>query len=375
MNIVCMSHLRWQFVFQRPQHLLSRACGDGEVLYLEEQTFGDGPARLDVTRDQTGVLIGVPRLPHGLLASERTALMRALVVNATRAHVGADYVLWFYTPMALQLTSDLNPIAIVYDCMDELSAFAGAPALMAHYEGELFRRADVVFTGGRTLFEAKRARHHNVHLFPSSVDIAHFARARQPMEDPPDQIGISRPRVGFFGVIDERMDYPLVTEVARLRPTWQIVLVGPTAKIEARELPRAANIHYLGAKPYARLPDYIAGWDVALLPFARNDATCFISPTKTPEYLAAGKPVVSTSIRDVMDPYGRQGLVRIADAPTDFVAAVEAALCESAQERLHRADAFLAHMSWDTTWMKMRQLVEQAIAGRERCTSPTKSAT
>ena len=374
MNILCLSHLRWHFVFQRPQHLLSRAARDSDVLYVEEPMFGTEPARMDVTRDAAGVLVGVPRLPSGLTAVEQHSLLRTLIGNAARTRIRGDYVLWFYTPMALPSTRDLNPIAVVYDCMDELSAFAGASPLLTEYETELFRRADVVFTGGRTLFDAKRTRHRNVHLFPSSVDVSHFARARERLDEPHDQAGIPHPRLGFFGVIDERMDYRLVADVACLRPEWQIVLIGPTAKVDPLVLPRAANIHYLGGKPYDALPNYIAGWDVALLPFARNDATRFISPTKTPEYLAAGKPVVSTSIRDVVDPYGQQALARIADSAEDFVAAVEAALVEDAVERLRMADAFLMHLSWDATWRQMRDLVRKAIAGRAREFQATRSA-
>jgi UDP-galactopyranose mutase len=198
------------------------------------------------------------------------------------------------------------------------------------------------------------------------VDVEHFASARSFAGEPPDQAAIAHPRLGFFGVIDERMDYDLLRGVAAARPGWHLVLIGPTAKIDPAALPRAANIHYLGAKSYAELPAYIAGWDAAMLPFARNEATRFISPTKTPEYLAAGKPVVSTSIRDVVRPYGQQGLARIADCAADFVAAVESAMAEDAAERIRAADAFLTHTSWDGTWTRMRQLIEEAIAARQR---------
>jgi UDP-galactopyranose mutase len=251
--------------------------------------------------------------------------------------------------------------------MDELSAFAGAPARLRELEAALFGTADVVFTGGQSLYEAKRSCHENVHAFPSSVDVAHFQQARSPRAgaEPEDQASIGHPRIGFFGVIDERMDYALLAGVAAARAAWQLVLIGPTAKVDPAALPRAGNIHYLGPKPYAQLPAYLAGWDVAMLPFARNEATRFISPTKTPEYLAAGKPVVSTSIRDVVRPYGQQGLARIADTVGEFVSAVEAALREAPAERLRAADAFLTHTSWDGTWARMAQLIEHAISSRE----------
>jgi glycosyltransferase involved in cell wall biosynthesis len=221
-----------------------------------------------------------------------------------------------------------------------------------------------VFTGGQALYESKRHLHLNVHAFPSSVDVAHFARARNSAKDPRDQAVLPTPRLGFFGVLDERLDIDLVSAVADARPDWQIVLVGPVVKIDPAKLPRAANVHYLGPKAYSELPAYISGWDVALLPFARNEATRFISPTKTPEYLAAGRPVVSTSIRDVVRPYGERGLARIADTPAEFVAAVAAALEEPAALRQRAADAFLARMSWETTWAAMWDLVEEAVPHR-----------
>jgi glycosyltransferase involved in cell wall biosynthesis len=361
MDIVCLSHLRWDFVFQRPQHLLSRAARDGRVFYVEEPMCDDGPARLQISRRDSGVEVVVPMLPHGSTADEQMDAQRQLIAGMIREHALTDAVLWYYTPMALPFTNNLAAQAVVYDCMDELSAFAGAPQRLRDLEQELFSRADVVFTGGQSLYEAKRTRHANVHAFPSSVDVAHFATARTCPGEPPDHKAIGRPRIGFFGVIDERMDHDLLRDVAAARPSWHLVLLGPTAKIDPATLPRAANIHYLGPKTYAELPHYISCWDVAMLPFARNEATRFISPTKTPEYLAAGRPVVSTSIRDVVRPYGQQGLARIADTPEDFVAAVEAALEEDASERLRAADAFLTHTSWDGTWTRMRQLVDRAI--------------
>jgi UDP-galactopyranose mutase len=361
MDIVCLSHLRWDFVFQRPQHLLSRAARDGRVFYVEEPVFEDGPARLRISGRDSGVQVVVPVLPHGATADEQVDQQRRMVAALVRGHALDDAVLWYYTPMALPFTNNLTAQAVVYDCMDELSAFAGAPQRLRDLEQELFARADVVFTGGQSLYEAKRTRHANVHAFPSSVDVAHFVTARTWTSEPPDQQSIGRPRIGVFGVIDERMDYELLRGVAAARPSWHLVLIGPTAKIDPATLPRAANLHYLGPKSYAELPQYISCWDVAMLPFARNEATRFISPTKTPEYLAAGRPVVSTSIRDVVRPYGQQGLARIADTPEEFVAAVEAALEEDANERIRAADAFLTHTSWDGTWTRMRQAIDRAI--------------
>jgi UDP-galactopyranose mutase len=375
MNIVCVSHLRWNFVFQRPQHLLSRAAKDGRVLYVEEPVLIDGHARMEVTLDSSGVMVAVPHVPAAWPLAEQRICQARLVRETVATRVGGEYVLWYYTPMAMAVTHGLTAVAVVYDCMDELSAFAGAPRELGELERELFQSADLVFTGGQSLYEAKRSRHPNVHAFPSSVDVAHFAAARELTGERSDQAAIPHPRLGFFGVIDERMDYSLLTGVAGARRDWHLVLIGPTAKVNPADLPRAANIHYLGPKSYADLPAYIAGWDVAILPFARNAATRFISPTKTPEYLAAGKPVVSTTIRDVVRPYGQQGLARIADSVEEFVAAVEAALEDEPIARLRAADAFLTHLSWDGTWLQMRQLIEQAIADRRaHCTVQARNA-
>lgn len=358
-DLICLSHLRWDFVFQRPHHLMTRCAADRRVFFVEEPIYGEGPPGMDLHR--TGrVTVAVPHLPCGTNADDG---VRTLLNELIRTEDIRRYVLWYYTPMALGFTGHLTPEAIVYDCMDELSAFAHAPAELKHREAELLRRAHVMFTGGQSLYEAKRHAHANVHPFPSSVDVAHFARARAIHGDPPDQAGIARPRLGFFGVIDERMDIDLIAGVAEARPGWQLVLLGPVVKIDPASLPRRSNIHYLGSKTYQELPEYIAGWDVALLPFARNDATRFISPTKTPEYLAAGRPVVSTSIRDVVRPYAHQGLVRIADTVEEFVAACQAALDEDAAERLRKADVFLRQTSWDGTWARMRSLVDAALAG------------
>jgi UDP-galactopyranose mutase len=364
MNIVCISHLRWDFVLQRPQHLLNRAAQEGRVLYVEEPMWGNWEPHMAVSARSSGVNVAVPHLPEQLRAEEHLDAQRRLLDEAVRTHVGDEFVLWYYTPMGLPFSKHLVAAAVVYDCMDELSAFAGAPVKLKTYEAALFSAADVVFTGGQSLYEAKKRRHPNVSAFPSSVDAGHFGRARRVTHDPVDQVKIPRPRLGFFGVIDERMDYELLAGVAAARPDWHLVLVGPTAKVDTAALPRAANIHYLGAKSYSELPEYIAGWDVAILPFARNEATRFVSPTKTPEYLAAGKPVVSTSIRDVVRPYGEHGLVSIADTVEQFVSASLACLSGDSATRVRAADAFLAQQSWDNTWRRMREVIEQAMSSR-----------
>jgi glycosyltransferase involved in cell wall biosynthesis len=269
-------------------------------------------------------------------------------------------LLWFYTPMALPLAAGLHSDFAVYDCMDDLQSFAGAPPELARLEEALLQSVQLVLTGGRTLFRSRHGRHPSVHLFPSSIDAGHFAGARGPGHDPPDQARIPRPRIGFFGVIDERMDLGLVAGIARRRPDWNLVMLGPIAKIDPTSLPRPFNIHWLGPKDYMRLPDYMRHWDAGFMPFARNDATRHISPTKTPEFLAAGLPLVSTSIADVVHDYGH--LVAFADDAERFVMALKTALSSRTQGWLARVDATLARSSWDRTWGDIAALIGSAHA-------------
>ena len=359
-DLICFSHLRWDFVYQRPQHLLSRAARTRRVVFIEEATHDVARPCLETRRDESGVTIAVPHLPR----EAGPMHIRTLLDFFLSAHGIHDFVAWYYTPMALEFSAHLRPVATIYDCMDELSAFAGAPPGIQDKERALLARADLVLTGGHSLYEAKRALHGNVHECPSSVDVPHFALARQPLPEPADQETIPRPRIGFFGVLDERLDRELLADIAQRSPGWQFVMVGPVAKIDPDHLPSLPNIHYLGPKAYKELPGYIAGWDVAMLPFARNEATRFISPTKTPEYLAAGRPVVSTSVPDVVRPYGHEGLARIADTPALFVEAIRAALCEPASRWLPRADAFLSGNSWDATWSRISERLRAVISSR-----------
>jgi UDP-galactopyranose mutase len=365
-DLVCLSHLRWDFVYQRPQHLLSRCARERRVFYFEEPIFGGDEPRLDVRRSEEGVLVAVPHLPEGVRGKreEEEALLQTLLSRLFADHKVREHVLWYYTPMALGWTRHLRPLGVVYDCMDELSAFKFAPPELREREAELFRRADLVFTGGQSLYEAKRGRHPHVYAFPSGIDREHFGRARDITEEPEDQAAIPHPRLGFFGVVDERFDLGLLDGLSRERPDWHFVVIGPVVKIDEAALPRAENIHYLGGKSYKELPGYLAGWDVATLLFALNEHTRYISPTKTPEYLAAGKPVVSTSIRDVVRPYGELGLVRIADDAREFArAAAELMSAGADADWLARVDALLAQNTWDRTWARMSELVE-GTAGR-----------
>lgn len=362
-DLVVFSHLRWDFVWQRPQHLLTRLAADRRVYFIEEPLTDDGSAPAwDYSRPAPGVTVGRLRTPHrapGFHDDHVAELAPRLSQFLDEEEVDRPAA-WFYTPMALPLLDAFRPRAVVYDCMDELSAFLHAPPQLLDREAELLRRADLVFTGGPSLYRAKKDRHPRVHCFPSSVDAAHFGQARSALPEPPDQAALPHPRLGFFGVIDERLDVPLIDALARAHPEWQVVLVGPIVKIDPASLPRYPNLHYLGQRPYAELPAFLAGWDVCLLPFARNQATRFISPTKTLEYMAAERPIVSTPITDVAEPYG--DLVYLGDTPEQFITACERALAAPDAERAARREgmgAVLARTSWDRTARAMAQLIDE----------------
>ncbi|GAB2456277.1 glycosyl transferase [Hymenobacter qilianensis] len=369
-DLVCFAHLHWDFVWQRPQHLLSRFAQYGRVFYVEEPfVHGDDAsleAHFEIKERQNGVKVLVAHLPAGL-SEEATDQAQAKLLTQYFAENSIDqFVSWYYTPMALSKSRHLQAALTVYDCMDELANFKFAPPRLRELEQELFERASLVFTGGQSLYEAKSLQHADAHAFPSSIDKAHFGQAREAGVDPADQAIIAHPRVGFFGVVDERLDIELLGQLAEAHPEWQFVIIGPVVKIEQAALPRTSNIHYLGGKDYKELPMYLRGWDVATLLFADNESTKFISPTKTPEYLAAGKPVVSTPIRDVVRPYGELNLVQIAAAADEFGQAIGRALKQKDDaEWLARTDEYLATISWDRTWQDMVNLMQQRLADKK----------
>lgn len=365
--LIVFSHLRWGFVYQRPQHLLSRLARRRRVLFVEEPVHEDGPPRWVCEEAAPGVTVCRAHTPVSApgFHPDQMPVLRQMLATLLDAERVGRCAAWFYTPMAVPLLDELDAETVVFDCMDELRLFAGAPPELADRERTLLAAADVVFTGGRSLFEARRDLHPNVHCFPSSVDAAHFRQAVvAPLPEPAAQAALPRPRLGYVGVIDERLDYDLLAHLAGARPDWQIVMVGPVVKVDPASLPQAPNLHYLGPADYADLPAYLAGWDVALLPFALNDATRFISPTKTLEYMAAERPMVSTPIADVAGPYGH--IVGIADTPEAFVEACEAALGAGASEREAQVEAMrvvLAGTSWGRTARAMERLLDAAADG------------
>lgn len=377
--LLVFSHLRWGFVYQRPQHLLSRLAGRWRVLFVEEPQRCDGPARLEVQEAAPGLTVLVPHTPvpaPGFHDDQITAVelllrtwlqARSLAVDAT----------WLYTPMALPLAHALGTGCLVYDCMDELSAFRGAPRQLRQRESALMQQAALVLTGGPSLYDARRHQHPNIHCFPSAVDAGHFSPARL---DPAGDLAqearalqgeLPRPRLGFFGVIDERFDAALVERLADAHPEWSLVMVGPVVKIDPAGLPQRPNLRWLGMQRYELLPYLLAGWDVALMPFALNESTRFISPTKTLEYMAGGRPVVSTPIHDVVRLYG--SAVAVAPAGDGFVQACEAMLEEGVLARSARR-AQMARLvegcTWHDTADAVHLLLESAVGAHLQPVEP-----
>ena len=359
--LLCLSHLRWDLVLQRPQHLLTRAARDWHVLYLEEARFeppGADTPRLERRAVAPGIEVVVPVLPYWDGVPGSVERLQRPLLDTLLAGEGQPDVVWYYTPLAHAVAGHLTPRVTVYDCMDELSAFKDASPQLLLEERRLLRRADLVFTGGPSLYGAKRVVCPGAHCFPSSIDAAHFAGARGVgFTEPPGMAALPHPRIGWFGVVDERMDLALLDACATLRPDWSFVMIGPVVKVDPASLPRRANIHWLGGRSYADLPAYLAHWDAGFMNFALNEATRYISPTKTPEYLAAGVPVVSTAIADVVNPWGEMGLVEIADTTGEAVAALERVMARSRGSWLARVDAHLAQISWDKTWDGMHGLL------------------
>ena len=369
--LIVFSHLRWGFVYQRPQHLMSRLAKHYRVLFIEEPIHCDGEPFIESHAHGPNLEVLVPHTPVAApgFHDDQLAVLEPLISRFLDEQGIADCLAWFYTPMALPLLAALRrPHAVVYDCMDELAAFRNAPRQLRQRESGLLKIASLVFTGGPALYDAKRELHPNVHCLPSSVDAPHYSPGRldpasaEAVDVAALQGAVPGPRLGFFGVIDERFDIALLAQLAEARPDWQFVMVGPVVKIDPAHLPQGANIHWLGMQSYARLPYFLAGWDVALMPFALNESTRFISPTKTLEYMAGEKPIVSTPVPDVIGLYG--DTVRIAATPAEFIAACEHALAEHGAARNRRIGEMLATVScssWDRSAESVHRLLEAEL--------------
>ena len=378
--LIVHSHLRWDFVWQRPQQLLSRMADSAPVLFVEEPILLDDVRRerLEITEPVPNVFRAVPRLPAYLRDNYDAAAttIRALVQQAVgrggalagRFH-GA--VQWFYTPMpAPAMLGAFGERGVVYDCMDELAQFRFAPTDLPERERRLLAEADVVFTGGHKLYRSKSRYHDNVHFFGCGVDAAHFGRARSAETPVPGDVArLAGPIMGYYGVIDERLDYELLRTLAAANPEASLVMVGPVVKVDPRELPQAANIHWLGQRDYQQLPNYVKSFDVCLMPFALNEATEYINPTKTLEYMAAGKPIVSTAVADVVHNF--TPVVKVARSPEEFVAGVRAAASAPDLALIERGLQMARRATWEAIVARMRELIVEAVGASEEAAVST----
>ncbi|WPU65695.1 glycosyltransferase [Peredibacter starrii] len=363
-DLLVFSHLRWDFLFQRPQHLLSRQAKNRRVFYFEEPVFGMTEIpRLHLRETAENVLVVIPYLPTSIDPTKMVAALTDLVDELIYEEELIDYTLWYYSPKALTFSRHLEPKSVIFDYLDHLS-YQKEQGLAE--EQELLEKADIVFSAGQSIYEAKKHIHHNIHYMPSGLDYAHFSQGRTKLVEPDDQINIPHPRIGFYGVIDHRFNFDLVMQMADLKPEFQFVLAGPVVNLDTRTLPRRPNVHYLGKKDYYALPLYLAGWDATMMPYLQNETTRFVSPMKTLEYLAAGKSVVSTSVPDVVSPFGKKQLVRIADKAETFLEEIEMAMQEKNNpEWLDRIDHFLKDQSWDSLHEKMAQLELDFVKDRK----------
>jgi glycosyltransferase involved in cell wall biosynthesis len=371
--LIVHCHLNWEWVWQRPQQFVSRLSRAHRTLFVETYP----PAKDLVT--PLAQLQAVDQFPNLTILRIQfpewrwhdgafvDAERRRLLQEALRGPLAGQFdgaVQWFYDPMAVTaFAGHLGEAAIVYDCMDELSKFRHAPPELVQREAELLHKADVVFTGGHRLFECKRALNNNCHFYGCGVDAMHFGRARDKQTVvPPDLAGLRRPVLGYFGVVDERMDYDLMARLAEANPRWSVVVIGPVTKVEERILPRRPNIHWLGGREYSQLPAYCKGFDVCLMPFALNESTEFINPTKALEYMATGRPIVSSAVPDVVRNFG--AVVKVASDQDDFIARCREAVSNPDAAAIERGLKMAADNSWESIVAQMEKHIEDVLARR-----------
>ncbi len=373
-GIVVISHLRWGFVWQRPQQFLSRFARKHRVLFIEEPMFdlpeGQTP-RYDLHRVMPNVVVSCPHLPRSWnenpqLPDKLREFARSAINDMNEDGAFDRPLLWYYSPMdASWSLGAIENRGVVYDSMDELSQFTGAPKELVANERRLMEHADIVFAGGYELWLSKKQRHDNAHFFGCGVEYDHFAQAQEQTTAVPADIDfMSRPILGWFGVIDERLDYALIEEMARKRPAWSFAMVGPVVKVDPNHLPHAPNLFWLGGRDYQVLPSYCRAFDVCMMPFALNKATEFINPTKVLEYFATGRPVISTPVKDVVRQY--EGLVHIVANADEFLATAERCLQQPDPQRIEKCLQRARAGSWDATVEKMQRLIGEAIRPQNR---------
>ncbi len=374
LTLLYLAHLNWDHVWQRPQQLMTRFATRCRVIYCDpaEITRDAAAVHLAERPGADGICVVRPIFPDSILDSPGHSFRELWVQLLPRllTMAGPNIVLWVSSPRSDYLVAAARPHVrlAVYDCMDDLASFRDGGAELRQREAHLLDLVDLLFTGGHAMYEARKDRHAHAHCFPSGVDAAHYRQVEAPAFPFPAPVAwVPQPRLGYIGVLDERIDWPLIAAIAHERPGWHWVLVGPTAKVHPRELPGGPNIHYVGQRPYAELPAYLRSFDIATMPFALNEATRSISPTKTLEYLAGGMSIMSSSVPDVVAGY--RGIVEIADGAAAWLRAIEDMLGESpAQKQLRRdlARPLLAQASWDNIAARMWHLMQAHLRGANR---------
>jgi glycosyltransferase involved in cell wall biosynthesis len=369
LTLLCFGHLNWDHVWQRPQQLMSRFAKHCRVIYVDPPDFASGVDQpyLEARPSVAGVERLRPFFPTPLLDAPGNPYQQfwLRLLPEVLAEAGANTIQWVFSPRADYLVEHARPNVrlAVYDCMDDLASFRDGSEELRQRETRLLELVDLVFTGGHSMYEARKNRHSRIYCFPSGVDVDHYRTVQDPSTvEPAVMQTIPHPRLGYFGVLDERIDWELIGTIAESRPDWQWALVGPTAKVDPNELPVAPNIHYFGQQQYADLPAFLKGFDIATMPFALNEATRFISPTKTLEYLAGGKPVISSSVPDVVALYGE--IVHIVDGPDAWMREIDKILVapeQDRQARLARATEILARSSWDSIAEQMWTLMHEQL--------------
>lgn len=345
-DMIVFCHLRWQFVYQRPQHVIERLSHHLKVLFVEEPLPNS-------TSHSSGNLIVVNDNLHILQPNVEDVKSIAKILPEYVNNKSIPFG-WFYSASFSPLLEELNFQTVVYDCMDEPSLIKGDSQELLNQEEYLMSHADIIFTNVQSLFESKKQHHPNVHLFPGSVDKTHFNKAWN-SSTPEDIAHIQSPIVGYYGIIDEQIDFSLLQETALKLPNVSFVMIGPRM-IDEEHLPKEANIHFLEMKSYDELPNYLKAFDIAMMPFVLNDATKYISPTKTLEYMAAGKPIISTKTTDVVRDYRR--CVSLVENADEFSNAITFLLDK--MDRLSLEMEYyriLKKTSWDATTDKMESLI------------------
>jgi len=368
--IIAFSHLGWDWVWQRPQQYLSRFATRHPVLFVETYC-SEGPAtRVDLrtAEGHPNVTVLQTHIPAARwhdgswVDAERRRTLQAALANELAGRFDHP-LLWFYDPMAVDsFSGQLGERAIVYDCMDELSQFKGAPPALIEREKKLLAVADVVFCGGQKMRKKRLPYNDNCYFFGTGVDIQHFGTAlSENLPIAPEIAAFNgAPVLGYFGVVDERIDYELLAKLADARADWHIVMVGPACKVDPNDFPKRANLHFLGARPYAQLPALTKGFTVALMPFALNAATEYINPTKALEYMAAGRPVVSTALDEVKMNFG--SVAQVAKTHDEFIKFCAREAAAPSRTRIARGLKLAADNTWEANIARMEQHIADVLA-------------